>query len=35
LLELTTATHISDEAKKWRAEWAKYPEVAPQPREKK
>ena len=38
LVELTTATNKPDEAKKWRAERAKYPlprEVAPPPREKK
>jgi len=35
LIELSTATNKLDEAKKWRAERAKYPEVAPMPREKK
>ena len=36
LIELYTATSRPDEAKKWRAERAKYPaEVAPPPREKK
>jgi len=32
---LFTATNKPDEAEKWRAERAKYPEVAPLPREKK
>jgi hypothetical protein len=35
LIELYTATDKPDEVKKWRAERAKYPEVAPTPREKK
>jgi hypothetical protein len=35
LIELSTATNKPDEAKKWRAALAKYPEVAPSPREKK
>ena len=35
LIELYTATNKPDEVKKWRAERAKYPEVAPPPREKK
>jgi len=35
LIELYTATNKPDEAKKWRAERAKYPEVAPMPKEKK
>ena len=35
LIELYTATNKPDEAKKWRVERAKYPEVAPPPREKK
>ena len=34
LIELSTATNKPDEAKKWRAERAKSPEVAPVPREK-
>ena len=34
LIELYTATNKPDEAKKWRAERAKYPDVAPLPREK-
>jgi hypothetical protein len=32
---LCTATNKLDEAKKWRAERAKYLDVAPPPREKK
>ena len=35
LVELYTATGKPDEAKKWRAERAKYPDIAPPPREKK
>jgi len=35
LIELYTATDKPEEAKKWRAERAKYPNVAPPPREKK
>jgi TolA-binding protein len=35
LVELYTATDRPEEAKKWRAERAKYPTVAPPPREKK
>jgi tetratricopeptide (TPR) repeat protein len=35
LIELYTATTKPDEVKKWRAERAKYPEVAPPPRAKK
>ena len=35
LIELYTATNKPDEAKKWREEWAKYPGIAPRPREKK
>ena len=35
LIELSTATDKPDEAKKWRAERAKYPFVAPPPREVK
>jgi hypothetical protein len=35
LIELYTATDRPDEAAKWRAERAKYPDVAPPPREKK
>ena len=35
LIELFTATNKPDEAKKWRAERAKYKETAPMPREKK
>ena len=35
LIELYTATNKPDEAKKWRAERAKYPDVASPPREKK
>lgn len=35
LIELYTATNKPDEAKKWRVERAKYPFVAPLPREKK
>ncbi len=35
LIELYTATDKPDEAKKWRAERAKYPDVPPPPREKK
>jgi hypothetical protein len=35
LVELYTATNQSDEAKKWRAERAKYPNVDPPPRAKK
>jgi eukaryotic-like serine/threonine-protein kinase len=35
LIELYTATNKPDEAKKWRAERAKYPEILPIPREKK
>jgi hypothetical protein len=35
LIELYTATNRPDEAKKWRAERAKYPTAAPPPREKK
>ena len=34
LIELSTGTNKPDEAKKWRAERAKSPEVAPVPREK-
>ena len=32
LIELYTATNKPDDAKKWRAERAKYPDVAPMPR---
>jgi len=35
LIELYTATDKPDEVKSWRAERAKYPNVAPPPREKK
>jgi tetratricopeptide (TPR) repeat protein len=35
LIEFYTTTNKPDEAKKWRAERAKYPTVAPPPREKK
>jgi tetratricopeptide (TPR) repeat protein len=35
LIELYTVTNKPDEAMKWRAERAKYPTVAPPPREKK
>jgi eukaryotic-like serine/threonine-protein kinase len=35
LIELYTATDQPDEVKKWREERAKYPQVAPQPHEKK
>jgi serine/threonine protein kinase/TolA-binding protein len=35
LIDLCVATNKTDEAKKWRAERARYPEVAPPPREKK
>jgi len=35
LIELSTATNKPDEVKKWRAERAKYPKVAPTQREKK
>jgi tetratricopeptide (TPR) repeat protein len=35
LIEFYTATGKLDEAKTWRAERAKYPELAPMPREKK
>ena len=35
LVELYTATGKPDEVKKWRAERAKYPNVAPPPREKR
>jgi tetratricopeptide (TPR) repeat protein len=35
LIELYTATDKPDEVKRWRAERAKYPTVAPPPREKK
>ena len=35
LIELYTATDKRDEVKKWRAERAKYPNVAPPPREKR
>jgi tetratricopeptide (TPR) repeat protein len=35
LIELYTATDRPEEAKKWRAERAKYPNLAPPPREKK
>ncbi len=35
LIELYTATDKPEEAKKWRAERAKYPNLAPPPREKK
>jgi hypothetical protein len=35
LIELYTATNKPDEVKKWRAERAKCPTVAPPPREKK
>src|SRR5262249_51925778 len=34
LIELYTATNRPDEARKWRAERAKYPAPAPPPREK-
>jgi WD40 repeat protein/tetratricopeptide (TPR) repeat protein len=34
LIELSAATNKPDEVKKWRAERAKYPSVAPPPREK-
>jgi hypothetical protein len=33
LIEFSTATNKPDEAAKWRAERAKYPDVAPMPRE--
>ena len=35
LIDLYTATNKSDEVKKWQAERAKNPELAPLPREKK
>jgi eukaryotic-like serine/threonine-protein kinase len=35
LIELSTATNKPDEVKKWQAERAKYPAVAPMPLEKK
>ena len=35
LIELSTATNKPDEVKKWQAERAKYPAVAPPPGEKK
>jgi serine/threonine-protein kinase len=35
LIELYTAINKPDEAKKWQAERAKYPDIAPPPREKK
>jgi tetratricopeptide (TPR) repeat protein len=35
LTELYTATNKPDEVKRWQAERAKYPEIAPPPREKK
>jgi hypothetical protein len=35
LIELYTATNKPDEVKKWQVERAKYPEVAPPPRETK
>ena len=35
LIELYTATNKPDEVKKWRAERAKYPELAPMLREVK
>src|SRR5262249_4183156 len=35
LIEFFTTTNQPDEAKKWRTEWEKYPEVAPPPREDK
>ena len=35
LIELSTATNKPDEVKKWQAERAKYPEVAPKPPVKK
>jgi len=35
LIELSTATHKPDEAKKWQAERAKYPEAGPLPGAKK
>ena len=35
LIELYTATNKPDELKKWQAERAKYPAIAPMPREKK
>jgi eukaryotic-like serine/threonine-protein kinase len=35
LIDFYTATNKPDEVKKWRAERAKYPDVAPIPREKK
>jgi hypothetical protein len=35
LIELYTATNKPDEAKKWQTERAKYPDIAPRPREKK
>ena len=35
LVELYTATDQPDEAKKWHAERAKYPNLAPSPKEKK
>jgi eukaryotic-like serine/threonine-protein kinase len=35
LIEFYTATNKPDDAKKWQAERAKYPETAPMPREKK
>jgi len=34
LIELSTATNKPNEARKWRAERAKYSEVALQPRQK-
>jgi hypothetical protein len=34
LIELYTATNQPDAVKKWRAEAAKYPALAPPPREK-
>jgi hypothetical protein len=35
LIELYTAINKPDEAMKWQAERAKYPDIAPRPREKK
>src|SRR5262249_1793158 len=35
LIDLYTAINKPDEAKKWQAERAKYPDFAPRPREKK
>jgi serine/threonine protein kinase len=35
LIELSTATNKPDEVKKWQAERAKYPFIAPMPRQKK